>query len=444
MKRLVIVGAGYVGLVTGACLADRGQQVVLVDVDSKRVEAINAGIAPFFEPGLDDVLSRVAGQALTATTDVNQGLAVADLTMLAVGTPSTNGSIDLHDLKTAIESVGKQLDTTRQRIVIVKSTVVPGTTDRLIIPLLEKVSGLKEGLDFGVAVNPEFLTEGSAVDDFVNPDRIVIGARQQATADAVAGLYEGFNAPIVATSPATAEMIKYASNTLLSTLISFSNEIANLGRRIGGIDVVDVMRGLHSSRYLTTMTSDGPVTAPLSGYLAAGCGFGGSCLPKDTEALAEWGESLGEPMRVLRAVSEVNRKQPEQVVGLLEEHLGVLAQRRIGILGLAFKPDTDDIRESPAFPIIRSLVARDSIVLAHDPRAIENARGYLSDVPDVEFITELPDLLARVDAVILVTRWEEYQDLPRLLASFESAPLVVDGRRMLEPSSVARYAGIGR
>jgi UDPglucose 6-dehydrogenase len=444
MTRLAIVGAGYVGLVTGVSFAAAGIDVVCVDRDPARVDAIRGGRAPFLEPGLDDVLAGVVGTRLTATTDLAEAVRGADLVMIAVGTPSTDGRIDLTQVRGAADEIGRLLDGAGTfPVVVVRSTVVPGTTRDVIRPILESASGRTAGEGFGVAVNPEFLTEGTAVADFREPDRIVIGADDDRSAAAVARLYETLPpAPVFVTSTATAELIKYASNTLLSTLISFSNELANLAAAVGGVDVVEALRAVHASRYLTPEGETRP--APIASFLHPGGGYGGSCLPKDTQALVGLGEELGQEMRLLRAVDAVNRDQPGRLVDLVAGSLGgSVAGCRIAVLGLAFKPDTDDVRESPAFPVIRALVDRGAAVVAHDPVAIEPARRALGGVA-VEYEPDLAQALDGAAAAVIVTRWRDYERVPALVAGLDPAPIVVDGRRMLEPESVPAYAGIGR
>jgi UDPglucose 6-dehydrogenase len=312
---------------------------------------------------------------------------------------------------------------------VVKSTVVPGTTDEVVAPTLERASGRRAGTDLGVGVNPEFLTEGQAVDDFLSPDRIVLGGDERTVA-ALRELYAGFEGvPIVETNAPTAEMIKYASNAMLATAISFANEIANLGSEIGGIDVVEVMKGVHLSRYLTTpLGGGGSVTAPLS------------CLPKDVAALAARGRETGSPMRLLEAVAEVNDRQPARLVKLLRRRLGSLDGRRVTVLGLAFKPDTDDVRSSPAFPVLRSLLAAGAEVSAHDPLVGPEALDGLGDVTHVE---DLAAAVKQAEAVVIVTRWDHYRQVPELVGQLDPPPLVVDGRRMLDRASVPAYAGIG-
>jgi UDPglucose 6-dehydrogenase len=444
--RVSVIGAGYVGLVTGACLADEGHAVIVCDVDPARVERIASGAAPIHEYGLDDVIRRNVGKRLRPTTDLPAAIADSDLTLIAVGTPSREGRIDLTAVVQATREIGAALARKNEyHAVVVKSTVVPGTTERLVRPLLEETSGKAAGEAIGVGMNPEFLTEGQAVADFVAPDRLVLGGLDERSIGALEELYAGFpsSVPRVRTNTTTAEMIKYASNGLLATMISYANEIGNLCSTIGDVDVVDVMHGVHLSRYLTPLDARGePVGAPIASFLEAGCGFGGSCLPKDVRALIAEGAELGRPMRMLRAVIETNDAQPDEMLRLLRSELGDLRGRRISVLGLAFKPDTDDVRETPAVPLVRRLLQAEAIVTLHDP-VVTQVPEALADA-DLSLVPDLAEAVDGADAIVLVTRWQDYEALPALLRRQRAAPLFVDGRRMLQRESVARYAGIGR
>ena len=446
--RVTIVGSGYVGLVTGACLAKLGHRVTCVDIRQDRVDQVNQGQSPLYEKGLPELLGEVAGSSLDASTGLAGSMTDSDVIMIAVGTPShEDGSIDLTALKAAVCEIGELLPDSAmgRQVVVVKSTVVPGTTSELITGLLEKASNLKAGQDFGVAVNPEFLTEGQAVEDFLESDRIVVGSNSAWASEVVMRLYDRLDpaTPRISTTPESAELIKYASNALLATMISFSNEIANLSIAVGNTDVVDVMRGVHSSRYLTTRRpGEAPITAEIASFLEAGCGFGGSCLPKDTAALVALGRDAGVPLRLLDSVREVNRTQPGSLIEILKSEAGNLEGLRVGVLGLAFKPDTDDVRESPGITVVHELLAEGARVLAHDPVAIETAGAVLAGHP-VEFVPDLEGIARESDALVLVTKWGEYQRLPEVLSGLKDPPLLVDGRRYIDPSAVPRYAGIG-
>jgi UDPglucose 6-dehydrogenase len=438
--RVAIVGMGYVGLVTGVCLAEKGQQVTCVELDEEKVRGVADGRPPIHEKGLEELLARNIGERFEATTDLAAAVGDAEVTMIAVGTPFDGVEIDLGAVRDATRSIGDAIQGRDDfPVVVVKSTVVPGTTRDVVTPLLEDAAGGQAGTAFGVAVNPEFLTEGQAVKDFMNPDRLVFGASDERTAGRLEQLYEGFpGVPRIHTSVTAAETIKYASNALLATMISFSNEFADLCTAVGDVDVVDVMRGLHSSMYLTV---DGE-RAPITSFLEAGCGYGGSCLPKDVKALIAHGTRNDVPMRILQATDDVNARRPDEVIAILERHLAPLEGRRITILGLAFKPDTDDVRESPAVPIVQRLLAAGATVRAHDP-IVHSLPGALADT-GVELESDLETALAGADAAVLVTRWRQYEHLPELVARVGGQILVVDGRRLLPSDSVPHYDGVGR
>jgi len=443
VSKLSILGVGYVGLVTGVCFAEKGHQVACIDLDSTKVDSINRGQSPIFERGLDELLQKNIGKNLRATLDAAQAIVDSEMTFIAVGTPFDGEHIDLTYIKESARVIGEALrNKVGYHVVVVKSTVVPGTTDRVVRPILEQASGKKAGVDFGLGMNPEFLTEGEAVSDFMDPDRVVSGGLDSRTQDALEAVYEGFPGDRLRTNNSTAELIKYASNALLANLISFSNEFANLATALGDIDAAEVMQGLHSSRYLTTVLPSGErVVPPITSFLMGGCGFGGSCLPKDVSALAAQGRALGLPMSSLRAVLEINQNQFEQVFRLLGKHFPSLEGKRIVVLGLAFRPDTNDMRESPAIPIVRQLQARGAVVSAYDPAAShEAAKIFGAGLP---LATNLESALENVDAVVLVTRWSEFLRVPELLRKTGATPLVVDGRRLLAKDSVPRYEAIG-
>jgi UDPglucose 6-dehydrogenase len=438
-----IVGTGYVGLVTGACFADQGHQVTCVDIDPAKVDAINAGRAPIHEAGLPEMLARTVGRRLTATLDLATAVRESEVTFIAVGTPAVDGRIDLRYVEQAATDVGRAMrDKAGYHALVVKSTVIPGTTEGVVRRCAEQASGKIAGRDFGLGMNPEFLTEGRAIEDFLNPDRIVIGAIDARTHAHVGRLYEGFtDVPKVLTNSTTAEMIKYASNSLLATMISFSNEIGRLCTAVGDVDVVDVMRGVHQSLYLTSRSAGRePVTASIASFLEAGCGFGGSCLPKDVTALTAQGRELGVQMPLLKAVLDVNASQPEQLMALVTRSFPDLRGVAVTVLGLAFKPDTDDLRESPAFPVIRRLKAAGANVTAYDPVARPADHAELASV---RLAVNLEDALKTAQVVILVTKWHEFAQVPELLRRLERAPLLVDGRRLFPREAVQAYEGIG-
>lgn len=442
--RISIIGTGYVGLVSGACFAETGHDCVCVDVDSSKVERINSGESPIHENGLEALLARHAGSRLRATTDLAGAVRESEITFIAVGTPFDGTGIDLSYVREAARQIGAALrDKSAYHVIVVKSTVVPGTTDEVVLPELERASGKRAGIDFGVGMNPEFLTEGVAISDFMRPDRIVLGGIDARSVDVQRNVYAAFDqTPIMATNNKTAEMIKYASNSVLATMISFSNEIGNLCSALGGVDVADVMRGVHLARYFTTTLDDGrSIKAPISAFLWAGCGYGGSCLPKDTKALSAHGAAHGLSMPLLDAVIRTNLAQPARMIALLERHFAPLRGLKVALLGLAFKEDTDDMRESPAVSISNLLVERGVHVIAYDPIANDAARAVLP--PEVTYAPSLETAVTGVDAVLLVTRWAQFQQLPALLARQAAPPLLIDGRRMLARDAYFRYDGIG-
>jgi len=443
--RISVIGTGYVGIVSGACFAETGHHCICVDVDAAKVARINSGVAPIHENGLDQILARHVGTRLSATTDLAKAVHDSEITFIAVGTPFDGQHIDLSFIRAAARQIGAALKAKAGwHTVVVKSTVVPGTTDDVVRAELESASGKRAGIDFGVGMNPEFLTEGTAVEDFMRPDRIVIGGNEERTVAAQREIYAGFaSTPTLVTNNKTAEMIKYTSNSVLATMISFSNEIGNLCSTLGGVDVADVMRGVHLARYFSTPMPDGSrVRAGISSFLWAGCGYGGSCLPKDTKALSAHGASRGAAMPLLDAVIETNVSQPQRMLDLLNRHFRSLSGVRVVLLGLAFKEDTDDMRESPAITLARLLLERGADVSGYDPVARETARAALPK--DVRLHATLAEAVQAADALLLVTRWSEFQRLPALLGDMVKPRLLLDGRRVIEPSSVPRYEGIGR
>ncbi len=443
--KISIVGAGYVGMVTGVCLADKGHLVTCIDIDQKRVDNINQGIPVIFESGLEDLLKKNIKTNLKATTCLKTAVLESDVTFIAVGTPFDGNKIDLSFIENASKQIGEALrEKDTYHLVVVKSTVVPGTSDELVRPVLEKNSGKRPGVDFGVAMNPEFLREGEAINDFMYPDRIVLGGMDEKSVDLLAELYNVFeDIPVIKTNNKTAEMIKYTSNSLLATMISFSNEIGNLCASIGSVDVVNVLKSVHLDKRLSPMMPNGERIVPsFTTYLESGCGFGGSCFPKDVKALIAYGEKHDKPMRLLKAVISINRDQPGQMLTLLKKHFPSLKGLRVAILGLAFKPGTDDMRESPAIPIVNDLRANGVNMKAYDPVAKIEAQK-IFDNPDMVYCDDLSQTIDDVQAILILTRWKEFMQLPELLKDMEEPPLVIDGRRMLDKSSIKRYDGIG-
>lgn len=446
--KITVLGTGYVGLVSGVCLAAKGHEVTCVDLRPEVIETLNAGRPHIHEAGLPALLEEViATGRFRATDDLSSSLAASQLVLIAVGTPSEDGHIDLRFIETAARQIGEHLRTrTSFLAVVVKSTVVPGTTDTVVRGVLEATSGKKLG-EFGLGMNPEFLREGEAVVDFMHPDRIVLGHEDPQTRVLLEELYQPWTADKLAVNTRTAELIKYANNCLLATQISATNELANLAASLGGVDIQQVMRGVHLDKRWNPMLADGTRARPgILSYLIPGCGFGGSCFPKDVQALRSLGTGRDLPMHLLNAVLAINETQPQQVTSLLRRHWGNLAGRRILLLGLAFKPGTDDVRESASRPIIADLLAAGASVVTHDPIAAEQARRAWPELAAAEIAPDWRAALANSDAVIIATRWEEYRQL--LNAEFArqlKGKVIVDARRFFEPDDFpgATYLAIG-
>jgi len=443
--KIAVIGGGYVGLVSGACLADKGHDVLIVEQSAQKVAQINQGISPIHEEALDEILLGSLGNNLQATTHLDAAVRLSDLTLIAVGTPFNGDEIDLSQIENASIAVGQALrDVNRYHVVVVKSTVVPGTTDDLVTPLLQIHSGKRLGVEFGVGMNPEFLREGNAVSDFMNPDRIVIGGNDDRARARIGEVYAPFgNTDKVIVNNRTAEMIKYASNSLLATLISFSNEIGNLCSQIENVDVLDVLGGVKLDKRLSPILENGERVSPeINSYLAAGCGFGGSCFPKDVNALRVFGEQHDVAMPVLDAVMQTNEAQPTKLLQILKDRQINLKRARIAVLGLAFKPGTDDVRESPALPIVKQLVEAGAKVTAYDPVAAEAAQDALDGV-ELTYAASMHEAIDDANVIMLITSWPEFAELPDLIAPRAHQPLVIDGRRMLPVDAVQLYEGIG-
>jgi UDPglucose 6-dehydrogenase len=444
--RVGIIGTGYVGLVTGVCLAFKGHQVTCFDIQSDIVDTLNCGRPHIHETGLGELLEQVlsAGR-FQARLAMGENFPDLDLILLAVGTPSQEGRIDLSYIRSACQLVGPALRVwVRQASVVVKSTVLPGTTDTIVRAEIEQASGLSWSAGhFGLGMNPEFLREGNAVEDFLMADRIVLGHEDATSLTQLQELYAPWDCAKLVVNTRTAEMIKYANNALLALQISAVNELANIAAAQGGIDAAQVLAGVHLDRRWNPTLPNGQRVAPgILSYLWPGCGFGGSCFPKDVQALRSHAQSLKVKPRILQAILDVNHDQPSQVTWLLSKALRKLADKKIVVLGLAFKPDTDDVRESASLKIVADLAAKGALVQAHDPMATANARRALDKTP-VTWIDDWPVAVQEADAVVVATKWGEYQSLPDLM---KPGQIIVDPRRMFHAADFAKitYLSIGK
>lgn len=431
MRKICVIGVGYVGLVTGTCFADLGNQVVCLDIAEDKIERLQRGEMPIYEPGLEELVARnVAAQRLHFTTQYHEAVPNADFIFIAVGTPSgVDGEADLKYVRLAAESIAETL--THYALIINKSTVPVGTGDSVAEILVER--GKQPGRDFDVVSNPEFLREGSAVYDFMQPDRVVLGATNRDAADKVAQLYLPLRCPIMITDLRTAEMIKYASNAFLATRISFINEIATICEKLGA-DIKEVAAGMGMDKRIGRA------------FLDAGVGFGGSCFPKDVKALTWMAEVNGCHPQLLRVVMDINRDQRLQVIAKLRELLGTLRGKTIAVWGLAFKPNTDDVREAPALDIIHIVQSEGARIRAYDPVAMGNARRVTSGVT---FCENAYAAAEGADALVLVTEWNEFKqmDMARVANALKQK-ILVDGRNVYEPDKMRElgfvYRGVGR
>ena len=432
MKRIAVVGTGYVGLTTGACFAELGNGVVCVDIDAAKIARLRGGEVPFFEPGLGEMVARnVAARRLSFTTDYAAAIPEAEIVFIAVATPTAAaGRADLRYVRTAAQTIGAQL--CGHTIIVNKSTVPMGTGD-WVGTILRRTA--PPAVSFAVVSNPEFLAEGSAVSDFLAPDRVVLGGDDRAAAEAVAGLYLGLEAPIIITDLRTAEMIKYASNAMLATRVSFINEIAAICERLGA-DVREVAKCMGYDKRIG------------KAYLNAGLGYGGSCFPKDVRALAQMAAYAGCHPQLLRAVMEINRDQRVAVAAKVRAGLGgALRGARIALLGLAFKPNTDDMREAPSVELAEQFLAGGATVAGYDPQATAAARAVLGE--RIAYHASAYAAVDGADAVVLVTEWPEFRalDLRRVKTLMRGA-VFVDGRNLYEPEALRalgfHYYGVGR
>ena len=431
--KVTVIGTGYVGLVTGACLADMGNEVLCLDVDQAKIDTLRSGGIPIHEPGLDAVVQRnVAAGRLAFTTDVDEAVAHGELQFIAVGTPpDEDGSADLQHVLDAARAIGRRMD--GWKVVVDKSTVPVGTADRVRAVLAEELARRGAAIEFAVVSNPEFLKEGAAVEDFMRPDRIVVGADDPRAIELMRRLYAPFQRQhdkLLVMDVRSAELTKYAANAMLATRISFMNELARLAERLGA-DIELVRHGIGSD--------------PRIGYhfLYAGCGYGGSCFPKDVKALIKTGADSGHTLRVLNAVEDANDAQKLVLVDKIVERFGEdLTGRHFAVWGLAFKPNTDDMREAPSRVIIAELFRRGATVTAYDPVAMTEARRVFGEDARLRYAERPMQALDDADALLIVTEWKEFRspDFDVLKAKLKSG-IIFDGRNIFDPA-LPRKAGL--
>jgi UDPglucose 6-dehydrogenase len=437
--RVTIFGSGYVGLVTGACLADAGNHVICVDVDARKIERLKSGEVPIHEPGLDALIKRNAEAGrLEFTTDAAKGVEHGLFQLIAVGTPpDEDGSADLRYVLAAARTIGTYMS--RYSIVITKSTVPVGTADKVRKELEATLAGRGASIEFDVVSNPEFLKEGAAIQDFMKPDRVVIGTDNPRTTELVRALYEPFirnHDRLIVMDIRSSELTKYAANAMLATKISFMNELANIAERLGA-DIEKVRVGIGSD--------------PRIGYsfIYPGTGYGGSCFPKDVQALIRSSQEVGHKAQILTAVESVNTRQKEVLVHKMKQHFENLSGRTLALWGLAFKPNTDDMREAPARTIIDMLFAAGARVRAYDPVAGAEARRIYGDRADFRLCKNAYEAAEGADALAIATEWQEFRspDFDRLKQLLK-APVIFDGRNLYDPAMVSRfgftYHAIGR
>jgi UDPglucose 6-dehydrogenase len=430
---IAVIGTGYVGLVTGACFAEFGVDVTCVDVDVTKVENLKKGIIPIYEPGLDKIVEKnAAAGRLSFTTDIRSAVEEALVVFLAVGTPPLeDGSPDMSFYRQAAKEVAEAMN--GYKVLVTKSTVPVGTGKWLRQFVTEN---LKIDTQFGVASNPEFLREGAAIEDFMRPDRVVVGSNDERAIEIMKDLYRPLyliETPVVITSLEAAELIKYAANAFLATKITFINEIANLCDAIG-CDVHDVARGMGMDNRIGRK------------FLHPGPGYGGSCFPKDTRALTTVADAFGVETRIVDAVVEANERQREAMIPKIEKLVGSLNGKSIGVLGLSFKPETDDMRESPAIDIIKEMIKRGASVTAYDPVAMDEARHSL---PEIEYAADEYSAIDGADALVIITEWNQFRALDmEKVKSLLRSPKVADLRNIYEPDDMREmgfeYVGVGR
>lgn len=426
-----IIGSGYVGLVTGACFAELGNKVICADNDAKKIANLKKGLIPIYEPGLEELISsNTAKKRLKFTSSIKEAVCESGIIFIAVGTPSRdNGEADLTGIENVASNIALNMDS--YRLIVEKSTV-PVETGEWVKRTIQ--ANVKKKVKFDVASNPEFLREGCAINDFMHPDRIVIGVESAKAKEMLTGLYKPLNAPIVITDIKSAELIKHASNSFLAAKISFINAISRICDTVGA-DVVEVAQGMGLDKRIG------------ANFLNAGIGYGGSCFPKDLDAFINISEKLSYDFKLLKAVKEVNQEQATFFLNKIKDTLWIIKDKTIGILGLSFKPNTDDIRNAPSLEIIRALVSEGAKIKVYDPCAMKKAGGLLAG--EIKFCRDAYEASRGSDCLLVVTEWDEFKELDFLkIKRLLKRPVIIDGRNIYEPKRMKKlgftYAGIGR
>ena len=445
--KIGVVGAGYVGLTTGICLASLKHKISIFDVDEEKLEQIRKKNLPFFEKGLEEILEKVIStDYLIPQNDVNKLVNETDGCFICVGTPTKNNSIDLTQIINSVKAITESIKDNQKKNykIIIRSTIIPNTSKNVILPILNQELSK---LGFGLAVVPEFLREGNALDDFMNPDKIVIGSSDNDTKLFVKEIFSDFKdkCEFIETNLESSELIKYTNNAFFSMLISFSNEIANISEKIPGVDPYNILKALISDKRITSKINKEKIIPSLESYLIPGCGFGGSCFPKDVQALLDYSNKNNVDTPLLKAILDINAERPNKMVLLAESILSTLKNKKVAILGLTFKPDTDDLRSSPALDAINILLKKDAKVFAFDP--ILKSKPDMIKLPSgCNLCYNLEDALKNSDIAMIFTKWEEFKFLnSELLKQFMSNPIIIDGRGFLEKEKfdVGTYFKIG-
>lgn len=434
--RIAVLGMGYVGLASGMAYAKHGFQTICTTTTPSKAENLNKGIPPFYEPELEGLVKEMVEKGmLSGSTNNIEAIKESDITFICVGTPSLpDGSADLSAVEATAKDIGTVLkDRDDYHVVVTKSTIVPGTTENLVLPIVEKYSDKKVGRDFGLCMNPEFLRQGQAVHDSLNPDRIVIGEYDKKSGEVLECIYSGYDCPKMKCEIKAAELIKYAANSLLATKITFANEFSRISEKFN-IDVYQVMKGVGLDFRINPM------------FLNAGCGFGGSCFPKDVKAITALSKKIGVETPLLDAVLYTNELQPMHFVDIIKQSVGNLEEKTIAFLGLSFKPDTDDTRETRALPIIEKLYQEGAHVKAYDPKAYYKFKP-LTDLP-IEYMDTWEDALKNADFVVVQSDWQDIRDIkPEEFKRLLRNPIVIDGRRSYNPEEIIKngvtYRAIG-